>query len=95
MSTPSKKKDESPDDFMSRCMGDSVMNQEYPDQKRRTAVCMSRACEDMEHIEAVDFQLKHAEAKTYKYRDPKTNEIFEYDQPGIYRKNGRVLVPAK
>jgi hypothetical protein len=39
---------------------------------------------------AEDAQAK----KTYKYRDPVTNEVFEYDRQGIYKKNGRTLVPA-
>jgi hypothetical protein len=33
------------------------------------------------------------EAKTFKYEDPITNEIFEYERKGLYRKNGRTLVP--
>ena len=33
--------DESEDDFISRCMGDSKMVSEYPDEKQRLAVCYS------------------------------------------------------
>jgi hypothetical protein len=33
------KKDESHDDYMDRCMGDSVMNDEYEDEDQRYAVC--------------------------------------------------------
>ena len=32
---------ESEDDFISRCMGDSQMNAEFPDEKQRAAVCYS------------------------------------------------------
>lgn len=93
MPIPSKQKDENPDQFLARCVGDKQMNKEYPDQDQRVAVCMSKACEGMTHIEAADFTLRHTQAK-FKYRDPKTNEIFEFDRRGLYRKNGRVLVPV-
>jgi len=33
---------EGQDAFISRCMGDSVMNKEFPDQKQRAAVCYSK-----------------------------------------------------
>lgn len=37
---------------------------------------------------------KKAQSK-YKYRDPKTQEIYEYDQQGVYKKDGRTLVPVR
>ncbi len=37
---------------------------------------------------------KKAQSK-HKYRDPKTQEIYEYDQQGIYKKDGRTLVPVR
>jgi hypothetical protein len=37
---------------------------------------------------------KKAQSK-FKYRDPKTQEIYEYDQKGIYKKDGRTLVPVR
>lgn len=57
MPMPSKKQNEDKASFMSRCMSDRVMSDEYPDAKQRTAVCMSRACEDTRHIEAMDFEM--------------------------------------
>ncbi len=33
------KSGEKEEDFISRCMGDSTMNSEFPDQKQRAAVC--------------------------------------------------------
>jgi len=59
MPIPSKKKGEDPKTFMSRCMGDDVMNSEYPDQSQRSAVCMSKATEYLGVIEAADFQMKY------------------------------------
>lgn len=156
MPIPSKNKDESPKDFMSRCMGDPVMNKEYPDQSRRAAICTSKACENLGYIESMELQLHSAksyedgqmqreqlkkmkeqlseiteymdgvtfqdwtkdmvskaeiyiqniydfieanspEEKSegkYKYKDPQTNEVYEYDRKGLYRKNGRVLIPV-
>ena len=39
--TPNKK-EKSSQEFVSRCMGDKVMNKEYPDQKQRAAICYSQ-----------------------------------------------------
>jgi len=36
------KKDESEEEFISRCMSNDVMNEEYPDQDMRAAVCYSQ-----------------------------------------------------
>jgi len=31
----------------------------------------------------------------YKYKDPKTGEVYEYERKGIYKKDGRTLIPAQ
>jgi HK97 family phage prohead protease len=41
MPLPKPKKDEEKDKFLSRCMGDKVMNEEYKDSDQRYAVCNS------------------------------------------------------
>jgi len=41
MPLPKPRKDEAKKDFLKRCMGNNVMNTEYPDQKQRYAVCNS------------------------------------------------------
>lgn len=41
MPLPEVSKDESRNDFTSRCMGSSEMNSEFPDQSQRFAVCRS------------------------------------------------------
>lgn len=56
MPLPKRGEKEPRKDFMSRCMGDQVMNKEYPDQSQRAAVCMSKATEGLSLIEAVDLQ---------------------------------------
>ncbi len=40
MIKPSKKETEQ--EFVSRCMGDDMMNEDYKDQKQRAAVCYSQ-----------------------------------------------------
>ncbi len=37
---------------------------------------------------------KKAQSK-YKYKDPKTGEIYEFNRPGIHKKNGQTLVPVR
>jgi hypothetical protein len=42
MALPSPKKSEKEQEFVSRCMGDDMMNKDYKDQKQRAAVCYSQ-----------------------------------------------------
>ncbi len=42
MPLPTPNKDESQDDFISRCMGNPTMKSEFPDHEQRTAVCFSQ-----------------------------------------------------
>jgi len=42
MPLPIKRKDEPRKEFMSRCMGDDMMNTEFKDPKQRAAVCNSQ-----------------------------------------------------
>lgn len=39
MPIPKPKKDETKNKFLTRCMGNSTMRKEYPDNKQRLAVC--------------------------------------------------------
>lgn len=41
MPIPSPMKNEGSQEFVSRCMGDGVMQKEYPDKEQRAAVCYS------------------------------------------------------
>ena len=41
MPIPKRRDDEDRDDFMLRCMSDSIMNSEYPDKGQRFAVCQT------------------------------------------------------
>jgi len=42
MPIPKPRKDEKDNHFISRCMSDSVMKKEYPDQKQRSAICINQ-----------------------------------------------------
>lgn len=42
MPLPSPSKKETEQEFVSRCMGDDMMNQDFKDQKQRAAVCYSQ-----------------------------------------------------
>tara|TARA_R100000995_G_scaffold83897_2_gene61026 strand:+ start:151 stop:354 length:204 start_codon:yes stop_codon:yes gene_type:complete len=42
MPLPSKKKNEKESEFMSRCMSDDVMKEEFRDNKQRVAVCINQ-----------------------------------------------------
>jgi hypothetical protein len=42
MPMPTPRKDEDEDDFVSRCMENDGMNDEFPDEKQRVAVCYSQ-----------------------------------------------------
>jgi len=61
MPTPKRKDGEDRNKFMSRCVSDSNMSKEYPDNKQRVAVCISKATEDLNYIEAADFHLYYNE----------------------------------
>jgi hypothetical protein len=39
MPLPAPKPNEKKDDFLKRCMGNPTMNQDFPDNKQRYAVC--------------------------------------------------------
>ena len=43
MPLPIRKKGQERDDFISSCVRDSVMRQEYPEFKQRVAVCSQQA----------------------------------------------------
>lgn len=42
MPIPTPHKGQSQKEFISKCMGDSVMNKEYKDQKQRAAICYQK-----------------------------------------------------
>ena len=59
MPIPSRRKDENPNDFMSRCMTDDKLKEEFPSDPQRTAVCLSKATENLDYMEAADFNYSY------------------------------------
>lgn len=53
MPLPKPKPNERKNEFVSRCVGDKTMKNEYPDPKQRTAVCFSQ-WREVENIEDID-----------------------------------------
>ena len=51
MPLPKPKKNEPKDDFINRCMGDDLMNNEYPDRSQRYAICLTQWKEKGENNE--------------------------------------------
>ncbi len=45
-----------------------------------------------EHFDSLSEHLSDETEGDYKYKNPKTGEIFRYSRKGIYRKDGTVLV---
>ena len=86
MPLPKRGEKEPRKDFISRCMGDQVMNKEYPSQSQRAAVCISKAAEGLSLIEAVDFQYSSQADEKAGY-PPNCNE-------GYVEKDGK-CVPAE
>jgi len=67
MPIPKPNKGEKKDDFISRCMGNSVMTKEYGDEKQRYAVCNS----------AWENRNKKSENKNLNYDKEFFNELTE------------------
>jgi len=57
MPLPSRKDGEDRKDFMSRCMSDPKVREEYKDNSQRVAVCISKATEGLDHIQAADMKM--------------------------------------
>lgn len=56
MPIPSRRDDEDRQQFVSRCMSDNKMKEEYKDSQQRVAVCLSKACEGMNEMASADFK---------------------------------------
>jgi len=81
MPIPSKKKDEDKNAFMSRCMSDPTMKSEYSDNDQRTAICISKATEGLDYVEAGDFAHYF---NTYGYTEEITEDNFYVPEESEY-----------
>jgi hypothetical protein len=126
MPLPKKEKNESKEQFISRCMANPTMNKEYPNNKQRYSVCVNQSkssiledvCEILaeqqslgftesidysnvfipdqsDYIDIGDLEDQDQEEyvfSVYQYKDPVTEEIFNYNLKRNYKKNGRNLI---
>jgi len=72
MPIPSRNKDEDKNSFMSRCMSDEKMRDEYKSEQQRAAICMQQATSDCDCVEAADFKMQ---IEVYGYEE----DINEYN----------------
>lgn len=56
MPLPSRREDESRENFVSRCMSDPKVSKEFPDRDQKLAVCMSKASEGLPALTQADFK---------------------------------------
>jgi hypothetical protein len=73
MPVPSRKDNEDKNKFLSRCMSDETMKKEYTNIDQRTAICISKATEDCDKIEAADFEYN---LKNFGYEEEINEENF-------------------
>jgi len=70
MPLPKPKKNESKDDFIERCMGNNLMNEEYPDEDQRYAVCLSqwnkKSALSEKEVRSFEFSINSGEEETRK-----------------------------
>ena len=85
MPLPKKGEKETPEEFMSRCMGDDKAKTEFPDQKQRTAICMGRACKELDYVEAGDFKFTY---EAYGYEEELTQDNFIIPEESQYEDFG-------
>lgn len=81
MPLPSKKDGEDRQQFVSRCMSDPKMKEEYPKNGQRVAVCLSKACEDMGELAAADFAYSF---ETFGYTEELNEDNFIVPSPEDY-----------
>ena len=73
MPVPSRKDNEDKNKFMSRCMSDDTMKKEYTNIDQRTAICISKATEACDKIEAADFEYN---LKNFGYEEEISEDNF-------------------
>ena len=73
MPLPKRKDDESRENFMSRCMSNKDSKKEFPDNKQRIAVCLTKASEGMSSMAAADL---HYSVEEFGYTEDITEDNF-------------------
>ena len=88
MPIPKRRKDEEKQAYVSRCMGDKVMNKDYPDSKQRVAICLDQATADCDCVEAADFKMQ---IENYGYEEEITEDNFYCPASAEYEDFGEQL----
>ena len=73
MPLPERGKDESRESFISRCVSSDKTKKEFPEQRQRVAMCMSRAIEDLPAMASADFKYN---IETFGYTEEITEDNF-------------------
>lgn len=81
MPIPTPRKNEDKNNFMSRCMGNETMKKDYPNNDQRVAVCMSKAVEGMDYIQAADYKMYF---EAYGSEEELTEDNFYIPHPDEY-----------
>lgn len=67
MPIPSPKGEQDKDSFISRCMGNQTMVDEFPDQKQRAAVCYSKYKQSKKNSKGSEVQWDDDEVDNFSY----------------------------
>lgn len=102
MPMPKPRKDETQKEFISRCMGDDTMNEDYPENDQRAAVCYTQwrnrnKSEDNMEKKSIQIQLKEDKPGSFIARIAKLN-VIDHDKdvtmPGAFQQGKTVLISA-
>lgn len=83
MPIPSRKEGEDRQQFISRCMSDEKMKEEYKDSKQRVSICLTKACEGLDELSTADISYNF---ETFGYTEEINEDNFyvpseeEYDE---------------
>lgn len=92
MPIPTPNKDENKQAFLSRCMSSEVMKEEYPDNKQRVAVCLSKAFVESSLIEKVHNNLL---ANNCSWDDDWNEFTWEISVSEIFDEDGNTIAAEK
>lgn len=85
MPIPKPRKNETKDDFMDRCMGDTVTNKEFPDEKQRFGVCQTQWKEKKSMKPEKEIRHINTSAKVELRDDGSPGSIYGY--PIVYNRD--------
>jgi len=84
MPLPKPKTNESKSDFLDRCMGDSVANKEFPDEKQRFAMCNSQWEEESKKSARSAIRIHHTSTSKGSWDADSNEKRLKDDGSGLY-----------